>query len=103
MRHGEMSGKMTFPVHRGEFQSRGAMFARRAFLLVGSSLICAAFLASRGASQSSPAAPAAPPQAGASSQTGSGQSGYVLKVTTRLVTLDVVVTDSHGTPVRDLK
>jgi VWFA-related protein len=31
------------------------------------------------------------------------QSGYVLKVTTRLVTLDLIATDSRGNPVRDLK
>ena len=31
------------------------------------------------------------------------QSGYVLKVKTRLVTLEVVATDSHGNVVRDLK
>ena len=38
-----------------------------------------------------------------SQQTGSSQSGYVLKVTTRLVTLDLMATDSRGNPVRDLK
>src|SRR6202140_4169656 len=65
----------------------------------------AAFIATRAASQSAPpAAPPAPPaqQAGAQQQ-GSSQSGYVLKVTTRLVTLDLIATDSRGNPVRDLK
>ena len=33
----------------------------------------------------------------------SNQSGYVLKVTTRLVTLDLIATDSHDKVVRDLK
>jgi VWFA-related protein len=79
-----------------------AMLARRSVLFVAASLISAALLAGRGASQSAPAAATAA-QAGASAQASSGQSGYVLKVTTRLVTLDVVATDSHGNPVRDLK
>lgn len=61
-------------------------------LCLGSAIV----IANRAASQSAPAAP--PPQ-----QPGSSQSGYVLKVTTRLVTLDVTATDSHGNPVRDLK
>jgi len=58
-------------------------------------------VAGRAASQSAPAAP--PGQQAGSQPSGSGQSGYVLKVTTRLVTLDLVATDSHGNPVRDLK
>ena len=58
-------------------------------------------IADRAASQSAPQAPAAPPAT--VQQPGSGQSGYVLKVTTRLVTLDLIATDSHGNPVRDLK
>jgi len=68
-------------------------------------LFSAVFIATRAACQSaSQAAPPAPvaQQAGAQ-QPGSGQSGYVLKVTTRLVTLDLIATDSHGNPVRDLK
>ena len=70
-------------------------------------LCSAAMMAERGASQSAPTASAAPsapaaPQAGAQ-QAASGQSGYVLKVTTRLVTLDLIATDSRGNPVRDLK
>jgi VWFA-related protein len=52
------------------------------------------------AGQSSrPAAPASPP----GQQPQSTQSGYVLKVRTRLVTLDVIATDSQGNMVRDLK
>ena len=64
-------------------------------------LITAAFFAGRAASQSVPNVPAA--QQPGPRQTESAQSGYVLKVTTRLVTLDVVATDSRGNPVRDLK
>src|SRR4051794_9534123 len=37
------------------------------------------------------------------SQAGPTQSGYVLKVRTRLVTLDVIATDAQGNAVRDLK
>jgi len=59
-------------------------------------LISAIFIADRAVSQTAPAAPPA-------QQPGSAQSGYVLKVTTRLVTLDVTATDPHGNPVRDLK
>jgi VWFA-related protein len=44
---------------------------------------------------------AAAPSAGQQPQ--SHSSGYVLKVRTRLVSLDVVATDSHGNAVRDLK
>ncbi|HWF12125.1 MAG TPA: VWA domain-containing protein [Candidatus Acidoferrales bacterium] len=64
-------------------------------------LFSAIFIAARARSQSVPAAAAA--QQIDSKQSSSGQSGYVLKVTTRLVTLDVIATDSHGNPVRDLK
>lgn len=42
-----------------------------------------------------PQTPAPPPQ--------SNPSEYVLKVTTRLVTVDLMATDNHGNPVRDLK
>jgi VWFA-related protein len=48
-----------------------------------------------------PAQPTAPTQQAPAQQT--GQSGYVLKVTTRLVTVDLIATDSRGNPVRDLK
>ena len=64
-------------------------------------LFSAMFIGARAASQSPQSVPAAQ-QAGAQPP-GSGQSGYVLKVTTRLVTLDVIATDSRGNPVRDLK
>jgi len=54
--------------------------------------------------QTAPAAQSAPAaQKEGAAQPGSAQSGYVLKVTTRLVTLDIIATDSHGNPVRDLK
>jgi len=46
-----------------------------------------------------PSSPALPP----GQQPPSSQSGYVLKVRTRLVTLDVIATDSQGNVVRDLK
>jgi len=50
-------------------------------------------------------AQSAPPstQTPAAQLSQSSQSGYVLKVTTRLVTVDLIATDSHGNPVRDLK
>jgi VWFA-related protein len=64
-------------------------------------LFSAAFIAARAISQSVP--PATTAQKSEAKQSGAGQSGYVLKVTTRLVTLDVIATDSHGNPVRDLK
>ena len=46
--------------------------------------------------------PTAPAQA-ASTSTGQPVSGTVLKVTTRMVLVDVVVTDGSGRPVLDLK
>jgi VWFA-related protein len=69
------------------------------------SFVCAAlvlFLAVVIAAQTAPQSVPAAPQNGQNSSNAS-QSGYVLKVTTRLVTLDVIATDSHGNPVRDLK
>lgn len=63
-------------------------------------LFSAVFTSPRAASQSAQPAPAAT-SAGQTADT--SQSGYVLKVTTRLVTVDVVAVDSHGNPVRDLK
>jgi VWFA-related protein len=59
-------------------------------------MIFAVFFAVRAASQTAQTTPTA-------QQTGSAQSGYVLKVTTRLVTLDLIATDVRGNPVRDLK
>jgi VWFA-related protein len=64
-------------------------------------LFSAVLIAARARSQSAPAAPT--PKQSETKQAGASQSGYVLKVTTRLVTLDVIATDSHGNPVRDLK
>jgi len=77
------------------------MPAKWSFAIVALCLFSAVFIAARAASQSAQPAPAAQ-QAGAE-QPGSAQSGYVLKVTTRLVTLDLIATDSRGNPVRDLK
>jgi VWFA-related protein len=79
---------------------------KRSFATVVFCAFLSALVAAGAASQSapSPAAPPAPQQSGAKPQAGpSSQSGYVLKVTTRLVTVDLVATDSHGNPVRDLK
>jgi VWFA-related protein len=66
------------------------MPAKWSFAIVALCLFSAAFIAARAASQSAQPAPSA-------------QSGYVLKVTTRLVTLDLIATDSRGNSVRDLK
>lgn len=55
-----------------------------------------AAIAAGQAAQPDAAAPAAP-------QAALAQSSYVLKVRTRLVTLDVIATDSQGNPVRDLE
>src|ERR1700692_2407007 len=97
-----MSGKMTYPVpSRGVRGSGGAMLTKWSSGVVSLCLFSAAFVAARAASQSAPTTPAAQ-QAGAQ-PSGSAQSGYVLKVTTRLVTLDLIATDSRGNPVRDLK
>jgi VWFA-related protein len=63
-------------------------------------LLSAAVVAGQGGPASAPQGPAGP-TAGAPAT--SQQSGYVLKVTTRLVTVDLVATDSRGNPVRDLK
>src|ERR1700688_2406745 len=97
-----MSGKMTYPVPSwGVRRGGGAMLTKWLFTSVSLCLFSALLVAGRVASQSAQPAPAAQ-QAGAQQQA-SGQSGYVLKVTTRLVTLDLIATDSHGNPVRDLK
>jgi VWFA-related protein len=58
--------------------------------------LSAAAIAAGQSAQPGAAAPAA-------QQAPPGQSGYVLKVRTRLVTLDVIAVDSQGNPVRDLK
>src|ERR1700688_293534 len=97
-----MSGKMTYPVPSwGVRRGGGAMLTKWLFTSVSLCLFSALLVAGRVASQSAQPAPAAQ-QAGAQQQA-SGQSGYVLKVTTRLVTLDLIATDAHGNPVRDLK
>src|ERR1700687_5206920 len=77
------------------------MLTKWLFTIGALCLFSAAFIAARAASQSAPTTLAAP-QAG-TQLAGSGQSGYGLKVTTRLVTLDLIATDSRGNPVRDLK
>lgn len=64
-------------------------------------VLSAVFIGGNANSQSS-APSTTSPQAEAK-QSRNGESGYVLKVTTRLVTLDVIATDSHGNAVRDLK
>ena len=64
-------------------------------------LFSAGFIAVRAAPQSAPSTPSAQPSGAQKPE--SAQSGYVLKVTTRLVTVDVIATDSRGNPVRDLK
>jgi VWFA-related protein len=64
-------------------------------------LFSAVLIAVKALSQS--AAPASASPQSEPKRTGNGESGYVLKVTTRLVTLDVIATDSHGNAVRDLK
>ena len=77
------------------------MPAKWSLTVVALCLFSAFFIAARAASQAPPPAPAA--QKTGAQQTESAESGYVLKVTTRLVTLDLIATDSHGNPVRDLK
>jgi VWFA-related protein len=63
--------------------------------------LMAGLLAVWASAQSTLSAPLEAPAA--AQQAATAQSGYVLKVTTRLVTLDVIATDSRGNPVRDLK
>ncbi|HET6142218.1 MAG TPA: VWA domain-containing protein [Candidatus Acidoferrales bacterium] len=58
---------------------------------------------SAGQSLSQSATPGTPSAQKEAKQSDKGESGYVLKVTTRLVTLDVVATDSHGNAIRDLR
>jgi len=77
------------------------MPAKWSFAIVALCLCSATLTADRAASQS--ALSAQVEQQASDQQQGTSQSGYVLKVTTRLVTLDVTATDSHGNPVRDLK
>jgi VWFA-related protein len=77
------------------------MPAKWSFAIVALCLCSATLTADRAASQS--ALSAQVEQQASGQQQGTSQSGYVLKVTTRLVTLDVTATDSHGNPVRDLK
>jgi len=77
------------------------MPAKGSFAIFALCLCSAMTIADRAASQSAQPAPAAPQPD--TKQPESAQSGYVLKVTTRLVTLDLIATDSHGNPVRDLK
>jgi VWFA-related protein len=66
-------------------------------------LLSALFVATRVASQSAPSEQTVPPAQARAQQAASTPSGYVLKMTTRLVTVDLIVTDSRGNPVRDLK
>ena len=86
------------------------MLTKRALIVIGLCLLLVAVIAAQSAPQSAPSnSPQPAPQAASTAPApgagapNSSQSGYVLKVTTRLVTLDVLATDSHGNPVRDLK
>lgn len=82
------------------------MLSRWSLTAVVLCLFSALIIAVRATPQSTQPAAAAPqaeaPQAG-TQPPASSQSGYVLKVTTRLVTLDLMAVDSRGNPVRDLK
>ena len=82
------------------------MLSKWSLTAVAICLFSALFIAARATSQSAQPVAAAP-QAEAQQAGGqppvSSQSDYVLKVTTRLVTLDLMATDSRGNPVRDLK
>ena len=74
----------------------------RAFLWCA--LLALVFPSASGSQETRPARPAPPQQeTAAQGQRAAAQSDYVLKVTTRLVTVDLIATDSHGNPVRDLK
>jgi VWFA-related protein len=77
------------------------MPAKWSIAIVVLCLCSATVIADRAASQSAPPTSGTAPAA--AQQPASSQSGYVLKVTTRLVTLDLIATDSRGNPVRDLK
>ena len=77
------------------------MFSKWSSTVAFFCLLSSLCLASRAVSQSAPPIPAT--QAGSQPQAGAAPSGYVLKVTTRLVTLDLIATDSKGNPLRDLK
>ena len=78
------------------------MLTKRLFIILFLCLFGVALAVLRAASQSASTTPSSSVTP-AAPQPGSGQSGYVLKVTTRLVTLDLIAMDSHGNPVRDLK
>ena len=67
-------------------------------LFAGSAILLAAAIVAIAAAQSAP-----PNSPASSSSPQPPQSGYVLQVKARAVTVDVVATDSHGNPVRDLK
>lgn len=77
------------------------MLSRRLSLLVILSVLSVAFVADWTQCQSPGNVLAA--QKDPSAQTLQTRSAYVLKVTTRLVTLDLIATDSHGNLVRDIK
>jgi len=76
------------------------------FITMGGLLLIAVIAAIAAAQSPSPntSAPASQTQPATAGQQGaSSQSDYVLKVKTRVITVDVVATDSHGDVVRDLK
>jgi VWFA-related protein len=70
-------------------------------ICLGLGLCLAAAIAVHAFPQSSAPTPSSSSSAPHAAQP--AQSGTVLKVTTRLVTLDLIARDSHGKPVRDLK
>src|SRR5580704_3410765 len=95
-----MSGKIVNQaIPHADRKSRGDMRSKWSFTAAALFVFSAVFIVARVASQSAPP----PAQPAAAQKKDSGQSGYVLKVTTRLVTVDLVATDSRGNPVRDLK
>jgi len=67
-------------------------------LFAGSAILLAAAMVAIAAGQS-----ATPNSSPSSSSSQAQQPAYVLQVKARAVTVDVVATDSHGNPVRDLK
>lgn len=80
-----------------------AIFIPLAFLVAGS-IAAVARPQDAGSATSPPSgAPSSAHQALTPQSGPAAQSAYSLKVNTRLVTVDVVATDSHGRPVRDLK
>ena len=90
---------LTAPVREG-----GNPMPARSVLKIGLlSILSACLISAYANSQQAQPAPGAPQEQNAAPVQQPGQSEYVLKVTTRLVTVDLIATDSHGNPIRDLK